>query len=378
MQNKPDTARPGPGPARQSKLRVEKLEKRYGQITALRPTDLDVASGEFLTLLGPSGSGKTTLLMMAAGLAYPEGGQIWIDGRLSTDLPPQQRDIGVVFQNYALFPHLSVFENVAYPLRMRRADAATMAREVGRVLEIVDLANMANRLPKELSGGQQQRVALARCAVYKPSIILMDEPLGALDRKLRDSMQMEIRRLHHELKSTILYVTHDQGEAMSMSDRICLMRSGGIEQVGTPADLYHRPVNRFVGDFLGGANFLEGTFLGSEGSHATLAAAGGVNVKARKPETAVSNGARALCMIRPQHVRIGSDPEPGCNSISATAVSSVLTGTVTEHHVLLADGKKFSAVDLSSIEKPTFAPGARVHVNWHPDNTTVFCGEQIQ
>ena len=197
-------------------------------MVALAGADVELREGEFLTLLGPSGSGKTTLLMMVAGLIQPDAGEVWIDGRLATYAPPFRRDVGMVFQNYALFPHLTVAENIAFPLRMRRVPEATIRQEVQRVLEIVRLPDVAGRLPRALSGGQQQRIALARCMVYKPSIILMDEPLGALDKKLREQLQLEIKQLHGDLGITVLYVTHDQEEAMVMSDRICLMNDGRV------------------------------------------------------------------------------------------------------------------------------------------------------
>lgn len=360
------------------KLRVENLAKSYNNLHALRPTSLEVGNGEFLTLLGPSGSGKTTLLMMVAGLTAPSGGDIWIDGRQSTDIPPQQRDIGVVFQNYALFPHLSVYENIAFPLRMRRMPAKSIESEVRRVLDIVDLPQMADRLPRELSGGQQQRVALARCAVYGPSIILMDEPLGALDKKLRDTMQMEIKRLHRELGATILYVTHDQGEAMSMSDRICLMRNGGIEQLGTPADLYHRPVNRFVGDFLGGATFFSAEVTGAEGTVLVLKAFDDVVIRARKPEGDATIGETALCMVRPQHFQVCREAPPSLNSIPVTIRSSVLTGTMTEHHAHLSDGSPLTAVELTNPGTQVLEVGAQVRVSWRPDDTIVFIGDAVR
>ncbi|MBB1652067.1 ABC transporter ATP-binding protein, partial [Delftia sp. UME58] len=244
--------------------------KRYGDFVALAPTHLDVARGEFLTLLGPSGSGKTTLLSLIAGLAQPDEGRVLIDGADVTYGAPYERDIGMVFQNYALFPHMSIEENIAFPLKMRKVPAAEARRRAHEALEMVRLPHVASRLPRELSGGQQQRIALARCMVYRPAIILMDEPLGALDKKLRDQMQLEIKRIHRELGTTIVYVTHDQEEAMTMSDRICLMNGGAIEQLGTPADLYFRPRTLFVADFLGESNLLQGEVASVDGDILTV------------------------------------------------------------------------------------------------------------
>lgn len=238
------------------------MAKRYGEAVALSPTSLQVAAGEFLTLLGPSGSGKTTLLMMIAGLTEASGGEILLDGQEITRKPAYRREIGVVFQNYALFPHLSVFENVAFPLRMRKIPENELKSAVGRALELVRLGHLAGRLPRELSGGQQQRVAFARAIVFDPQLVLMDEPLGALDKKLRDELKLEIRKLHAELKKTIVYVTHDQDEAMLLSDRVCLMNEARVEQIDTPAALYERPLTRFAAGFVGESNLIDGIVAG--------------------------------------------------------------------------------------------------------------------
>src|SRR6266852_335194 len=241
------------------KLHAQGLSKAYGASMALQPLELKVYSGELLALLGPSGSGKTTLLQIICGLTEPTGGRLVIDGRDETDNPADKRDIGVVFQNYALFPHLTVRENVAFPLQMRRTPAREVRDRVEATLAMVGLSDFAKRFPRELSGGQQQRVALARCFVYQPSLILMDESLSALDKKLRDSMRIEIKRLHRETGATIIFVTHDQEEALALADRICLMNDGRIEQLGKPEDIYERPANTFVADFIGASNLIYGT-----------------------------------------------------------------------------------------------------------------------
>jgi putative spermidine/putrescine transport system ATP-binding protein len=251
------TSAPGPERSR-IKLHAQGLSKAYGASMALQPLELEVYSGELLALLGPSGSGKTTLLQVICGLIEPTGGRLIIDGRDETDKPVNKRDIGVVFQNYALFPHLTVRENVSFPLQMRKIAAAGLREKVEATLAMVGLSDFGSRFPRELSGGQQQRVALARCLVYQPSLILMDESLSALDRKLRENMQIEIKRLHRETGATIIFVTHDQEEALALADRICLMNEGRIEQLGTPEDMYEQPRSAFVADFIGISNVMRG------------------------------------------------------------------------------------------------------------------------
>jgi len=314
-------------------LQIAGLSKRYGDFVALAPTQLDVARGEFLTLLGPSGSGKTTLLSLIAGLTQPDEGRVLIDGLDVTHGAPYERDIGMVFQNYALFPHMSIAENIAFPLKMRKVPARDARQRVMQALEMVHLPHVAQRLPRELSGGQQQRIALARCMVYRPAIILMDEPLGALDKKLRDQMQLEIKRIHRELGTTIVYVTHDQEEAMTMSDRICLMNSGAIEQLGSPQDLYFRPRTLFVADFLGESNLLPGVIESIAGDTLLVKLTHHHTVGA-----ALSNGARiapgqtVTLMLRPQnlHVCAGDHDSP---RLSGTLLDIMVTGSLTKLYI---------------------------------------------
>jgi putative spermidine/putrescine transport system ATP-binding protein len=239
-------------------LNVDGLTKLYGEFAALDNVSLAVRRGEFLTLLGPSGSGKTTLLMSIAGFVQPDRGDIQLDQRSIVHLPPERRNFGMVFQGYALFPHMTVFNNVAFPLRVRKRPEAEIQEKVNAALDLVQLASRANRYPRQLSGGQQQRVALARAMVFTPHLLLLDEPLSALDKNLRGDMQDELKRLHKRVGLTFIYVTHDQDEALSMSDRIAVMRDGRIVQHGSPSDLYDRPATTFVADFLGKSNFLRG------------------------------------------------------------------------------------------------------------------------
>ena len=353
-----------------SKLEIRKLRKTYDPVVAVAEADLDLREGEFLTLLGPSGSGKTTLLMMVAGLIQPDRGEVRIDGRLATYVPSFKRDIGMVFQNYALFPHLTVFENVAFPLRMRRVPEATIAREVRRVLEVVRLPDVGQRLPRALSGGQQQRVALARCVVYRPSIVLMDEPLGALDKKLRDQMQLEIKHLHTQLGITVLYVTHDQEEAMIMSDRICLMNEGRIEQIGSPAELYFRPRTVFAADFLGESNILEATVTGIEGEVVLLH--GGAGVTLRAPAApGLGPGDRVKLVVRPERLALLGPAEDAPNVLDGALREVILVGGVTKYYVTLADGRAVSATRLTAGPPGSISADGKVRVGWTVESTVL-------
>jgi putative spermidine/putrescine transport system ATP-binding protein len=350
------------------KLELRNVSKTYGPVVALQPTSLKVSAGEFVTLLGPSGSGKTTLLTLIVGLVASDRGEIWIDGQNVTEQPIHRRDIGMVFQNYALFPHLSVFENVAFPLRMRRVPEAEIKKKVSRTLEIVQLPHVADRTPRELSGGQQQRIALARCAVYEPSIILMDEPFGALDKKLRDEMQVEIKRLHRELGATILFVTHDQEEAMAMSDRICLMNNGGIEQLGTPADIYFNPKSVFSADFLGGSNLFAAKVT-AVGSVVNLQTEYGPAVA--PPGANIAVGDQVDIMVRPENIRLLEDGEAEDNMVTAVFDGSMMTGSVTRSWGHVADGKQISALALTSELSSSLTFGADVRFGWRKEGTVI-------
>src|ERR1700761_91584 len=259
---------------------LNNLEKRFDGVGAVRGISLDIQSGEFLTLLGPSGSGKTTTLMMIAGFETPSAGDIAIDGTSVVAMPPHRRNIGMVFQNYALFPHLTVAENIGFPLKQRGVPKAERTKLVGEALELVHLPGYGGRYPRQLSGGPQQRVALARAIVFQPRLLLRDEPLGALDKQLRENLQLEMRRLHADLGITFIYVTHDQEEALTMSDRIAVMHEGLIAQIGCPEELYDRPCNRFVAAFIGESNFLPGIVHGFQDNDIVVASCGGTLVRA--------------------------------------------------------------------------------------------------
>lgn len=351
------------------KLKIRNLRKTYGSVIALASANVDMKEGEFLTLLGPSGSGKTTMLMAVAGLLQPDDGEVWIDGRLATYMPPNKRDIGMVFQNYALFPHLSVAENIAFPLRMRKVDEATIKKEVARVLDVVRLPQVAERLPRQLSGGQQQRIALARCIVYKPSIILMDEPLGALDKKLRDQMQLEIKHLAVQLGITVLYVTHDQEEALVMSDRICLMNDGEIEQLGTPDELYFRPTSVFAADFLGESNLLKATVASAENGVVTLKAPGGTTVRAAPARFDVRPGQQVTFMVRPENVHLLGAGDKADNEVTVKLDDVVLVGQVTKAYSKIAGDAKLSSTQLTRVGTKMPKRGEDVRFGWSVDST---------
>lgn len=344
------------------KLRAHQLSKQYGATTALAPIDLTVATGELMTVLGPSGSGKTTLLQIVSGLVEPSGGSLFIDGVDHTHTPVHRRDIGMVFQSYALFPHLTVEENVGFPLRMRRRPGAEIHRRVSEALELVQLGNLAHRLPRELSGGQQQRVALARCFVYQPSIILMDEPLGALDKKLREHMLIEIKRLHRDTGATIIYVTHDQEEALALSDRICLMNHARIEQVGTPKEIYERPATSFAADFIGISNIFRGELTGA----GTLETPDGTFRLPGDAPRDLTTGQTVALVVRPEHMRIGQDAD--CR-VSGRVAEAVYAGAETRLIVTLPSGTEL-IVRLSAAAS-SMEIGETVEVGWSRDSSTL-------
>ena len=321
-------------------ITIRGVRKTYGTQVALDRVDLDVASGEFLTLLGPSGSGKTTLLMVLAGFIRPDEGSLRFGETEVIRKPPHRRDVGMVFQNYALFPHLDVAANVAFPLQLRRVPAADIARRVEEALAMVQLAGYGNRRVHELSGGQRQRVALARAIVFEPRIVLMDEPLSALDRQLRELMQIELRQLHDKLGMTTIYVTHDQREALTMSDRVAVIAGGRVMQIDTPRRIYEHPANRFVAEFIG-----ESTFLKVEHDGTTCRCAG-VALRTAAP---APGGRPSLLMLRPERVRIGDgERRDGHNVLDARVTDVIYQGETFLVQAQLADGSRISARGIAS------------------------------
>ena len=345
-------------------LEVVGLAKRYGGITAVEHVDLSVAKGEFVTFLGPSGSGKTTTLMMVAGLQQPTSGQMFLDGTPLEPVPAHKRNIGVVFQQYALFPHMTVADNVRFPLDMRRVPKHEADKRIHEVLRLVDLATQHRRLPAQLSGGQQQRVALARAIVFEPSLLLMDEPLGALDRKLREQMQTEIARLHKELDMTVLYVTHDQSEALMLSHRIAVFNHGRIDQIGTPAELYERPRTRFVAAFLGDSCFLPGKVTRVSCEFAEIETAHGL-LRGRN-SGALGPGAAALLAVRPERITLSRHASGKAdNNLTGTLQQIVYLGQSRKLVVRLGDGTVVSALAPITAEgEGGFDPGDYVELAW--------------
>lgn len=312
-------------PDREIALRFEGVSKSYGQHRALVDLELAVSGGEFLTLLGPSGSGKTTTLMIAAGFVSPSAGRVWLGDREITGIPPHKRNLGVVFQSYALFPHRTVHQNVAFPLRMRKVSKTEQATRVKDVLRLVKLEGYEDRYPHQLSGGQQQRVALARAIVFNPPLLLMDEPLGALDKNLRTEMQLELKRLHQELGLTVVYVTHDQSEALSMSDRVAVMREGVIEQLDAPWSIYEQPSSRFVALFIGDTNVLSGRLEGHvEGTRFNIAE--GVSVPVQTTDDMPLAAETTSLVIRAERLRLAHGAGSDGASVAAVATGSVYLG----------------------------------------------------
>jgi putative spermidine/putrescine transport system ATP-binding protein len=356
--------RAGKEPLRRTgaEVRLRGLTRYYGDVVAAQDLNLTIDAGEFVTLLGPSGSGKTTTLMMLAGFVEPSAGDILVDGRSVVDLPPHRRDIGVVFQNYALFPHMSVFENVAFPLRMRHVGRAAARQRVQEALDMVQLGDLGYRRINQLSGGQQQRVALARALVFQPPLLLMDEPLGALDRKLREQMQIEIKRIQHALGVTVVYVTHDQDEALMLSDRIAVMNTGTIHQIGTPDEIYEQPATAFVAEFVGESNFLDGLVEAVAARGVTVRLPGGVCVHG--PATPVEKGQRLKVMIRPEVLRlrthVGSDAD---NAVDGVVEEVVYLGQAIGYTVRIGE-LVLTAREPRLPGMAIFPRGARVTVTW--------------
>jgi putative spermidine/putrescine transport system ATP-binding protein len=365
------TSMPERGVTADALVRFVGVQKTYDGVTrVVEHLDLDIVRGEFLTLLGPSGSGKTTTLMMLAGFEAPTAGEILLEGRSIARLPPYRREIGMVFQHYALFPNMSVAENVGFPLSVRRMPKSEIDTRVDRALAMVQLRALRDRRPWQLSGGQQQRVAVARALVYEPKLVLMDEPLGALDKQLRGELQLEIRRLHRELGVTMVYVTHDQGEALTMSDRIAVFHQGRIQQIGTPEAIYEHPANAFVARFIGENNRVTGTVERIDAGRCAVRVNGGVMLSGTLG-AALAPGDPALVSVRPEQIVLGDAPAD-C-ALDGTLAEAIYLGDHVRLRIAVRD---MGDIVVKSDAAHAPAVGAQVRLGWRAEDCRVFGVDQ--
>jgi len=350
-----------------SNVIIRNISKHYGAVAAADRIDIEVEDGEFFALLGPSGSGKTTLLRLIAGFIQPDIGSISIGETDMSGVPPEKRDIGVVFQNYALFPHLTARENIAFGLSVRRVAKEEIQIRVDDALDLVELEGLGDRYPRQMSGGQQQRVALARALVTKPRVLLLDEPLGALDKKLRTQMQVELRQLQQSLKITTIFVTHDQEEALTLSDRIAVMDNGAICQIGHPEQVYERPSTLFVSNFLGQSNVFSGQLVSHENQIGVVRTENGDSMQT----TWTRNkrvGEAVILVVRPEKVKISVQPPQGVNHLLVTIVHRVYLGTSTTYLMQPDKGEQMLAFVQNEQSKPSFDVGQNVTAYWEADN----------
>jgi spermidine/putrescine ABC transporter ATP-binding subunit len=350
-------------------VELEHVTKRFGAVTAVNAVSLEVAQGEVLALLGPSGCGKTTTLRMIAGFEDPDAGLVRIKGQVVNDLPTYRRNLGMVFQQYALFPHMSVFDNVAFGLRMRGTSRTETRRRVGEAMTLVRLQGLEGRFPSELSGGQQQRVALARAVVTTPAVLLLDEPLGALDKKLREQMQIEIRALQRALGITTIFVTHDQEEALTLADRIAVMENGVIVQIGTPTEIYERPRSRFVSDFIGVSNFLAGRVVERRGETVSVEV-GAFRLQATGGD-GLAPGDRVEVAVRPEKIHLSADPPAHPNAVRGQIENVVYLGAVTFYYLRLEGELRLIVMEQNQTPRPPgagHAVGSTVYAGWATDS----------
>jgi spermidine/putrescine transport system ATP-binding protein len=362
------SASPPPG-AREPVITLEQVVKRFGSYLAVAQADFVIERGEFFSLLGPSGCGKTTTLRMIAGFEQPTAGRILLEGRDVSRVPPYRRNVNTVFQHYALFPHMTVADNVAFGPRSLKLAPGETSRRVGQLLDVVRLTPFADRKPAQLSGGQQQRVALARALANYPSALLLDEPLGALDLKLRQAMQIELKRIQREVGITFIYVTHDQEEALTMSDRIAVMNEGRVEQIGTPQEIYHSPSSVFVANFIGVANLIPAVVQELNGTSALVLVAGSHRIAVPRGAAPPRPGAAATVMVRPERLRLseGAGAPPGAAGLPVTLEHAVFQGPVVRCSLRAADGSEIVAHVGPEHPLPPLQPGLALRVEWDHD-----------
>ena len=361
-------------PDRSVAIELESVGKRFGKAAAVRGVTLSILEGEFFSLLGPSGCGKTTTLRMIAGFEVPDEGRILLQGQDGASVTPNRRPVNMVFQQYALFPHMSIYDNVAFGLKVKRVPRRDHSARIHEILRVVELEGLESRRPRQLSGGQQQRVALARALVNRPAALLLDEPLGALDVKLRKQMQLELKRIQHELGTTFVYVTHDQDEALAMSDRIAVMNGGSVEQVGAPREIYEHPATAFVADFIGSLNALDFRVDELVGGFAVMRLGEQDRIVAPVgPETKVGDSFRVA--VRPERVQIGGTPTDGGSSVEGTIGEIVYLGMYTQFHVDTPAGRIVSH-RLAEESFAQLALQSRVLLWWEPEYTSVLSVER--
>ena len=345
-------------------VKFDKVDKSYdGKLLVVKDLNLDIAEGEFITMLGPSGSGKTTCLMMLAGFETPTNGEIYLDANPISNIPPHKRGIGMVFQNYALFPHMTVYENLAFPLRVRKMSKEDIDKKVDKALSMVSLSGFENRMPGQLSGGQQQRVAVARALVFDPAVVLMDEPLGALDKNLRESMQYEIKHIHESIGVTVVYVTHDQGEALTMSNRIAVFNDGKVQQLSSPDKLYEEPVNSFVAEFIGENNRFSGQVTDVSKDKCKVKLDDGSEILAN-PITVKSNGEKTIVSLRPERALINTKDKME-NNFKGKIEEIIYHGDHTRVRLNLLGNKDFILKVPNSSANMDIKLGNQINVSWN-------------
>ncbi len=348
-------------------VQLDNVSKKFDESYAVENVSLNIKSGEFLTLLGPSGCGKTTTLRMIAGFEKPTSGSIYINGKKMDNIEPYHREVNTVFQSYSLFPHMTVFDNIAFGLKMKKVKKEEIEERVNKVLKMVQLADFGKRKPKQLSGGQQQRVAIARAIVNNPSVLLLDEPLGALDLKLRKQMQLELKHLQQELNITFIYVTHDQEEALTMSDRIVVMNAGKIEQAGTPYEIYEKPQTRFVADFIGETNIIGGNVTEIKENYAVLEFG---SQEVYVPNNNYQTGEKMFISVRPEKIHLHTVQQEGKISLKGRVKEKVYIGSLVKWIIDVGNGNEVK-VQQSASDVEDLALDTEVFVSWNPDNSVV-------